>query len=605
MQSYKISKNLKNDYSLFDSLDGTHPLKEVIPNGFVDYPARLRKGGKVRYFNFNLAKEMGLIPSDHPNQLNSTLEAKILETFSIQIINEYDQLKNKKFPKSEMKDGKYMATRYLQLQHEDKKGRTSGDGRSIWNGQIQYNGQTWDISSGGTGGTCLSPATSKYNKFFETGDPSISYGCGYAEIDEGLATAIMSKALKRNGYSTEESLAIIEFKDNISINVRAHSCLIRPSHFFLYLKQNRLEELKNLLEYYIESNRYKSEWKTCPKGVGKYKFALNKFAQDFAKATANFEDDYIFCWLDWDGDNILMDAGILDYGSVRQFGICHYEYRYDDVEQFSTNLLEQKKKARQMVQTFAQLINYVKEGTKDKISAFKDCEATKHFDKVFENQKNINLLKKIGFTERKTKHLLKKYPHIIKSFKKNYTYFERVKSSSGIIKVSDGVNCDVIFNMREALKNLSQVYLVNNLKKIDSSEFIDLIKSGFITEKETEISAAREKKINSFQNTYIKLLKRCAKLFQITEQELLQEVAFRSSVINKGERITGDAVTHIIDYILKNRKTFDSSQLFEFLENLEKTQNLNPDLTVSRAEFQKNSHFNHALNLIIENREGI
>ena len=84
----------------------------------------------------------------------------------------------------------------------------------------------------------MSPATSKYNKFFETGDPSISYGCGYAEVDEGLATAILSKIFNLNNHSTEETLAIIEFKNNISINVRAHENLIRPSHIFLYLKQD-------------------------------------------------------------------------------------------------------------------------------------------------------------------------------------------------------------------------------------------------------------------------------------------------------------------------------------------------------------------------------
>jgi transcriptional regulator with XRE-family HTH domain len=49
--------------------------------------------------------------------------------------------------------------------------------------------------------------------------------------------------------------------------------------------------------------------------------------------------------------------GIIDYGSVRQFGIRHDKYRYDDVERFSTNLNEQKNKARLIVQVFAQLVS--------------------------------------------------------------------------------------------------------------------------------------------------------------------------------------------------------------------------------------------------------
>jgi hypothetical protein len=201
-----VKKLKKSDsYKKFDQIDGSHPYKEIVPNGFVDYSARIRKGGKVAYLNFELAREMGLISKGHEDCLNEELEKKLLETFSIQIINEYDQMKNKKFPESEMKKGTYMATRYLQLQHEDKKGRTSGDGRSIWNGQVTRKNKTWDVSSCGTGGTRLSPATSKFNKFFETGDPSISYGCGYAEVDEGLSTALLSRIFNLNNHSTEET----------------------------------------------------------------------------------------------------------------------------------------------------------------------------------------------------------------------------------------------------------------------------------------------------------------------------------------------------------------------------------------------------------------
>ena len=134
-----------------------------------------------------MAREIGLISSNHKNILNPDLEKKILETFGIIIINEFDIENCLKFPTKEIKKNKYMATRYVQLQHENKQGKTSGDGRSIWNGQFKgKNGITYDISSCGTGATCLSPATAKYKKNFQSGDPSISYGCGYSEIDEGF-----------------------------------------------------------------------------------------------------------------------------------------------------------------------------------------------------------------------------------------------------------------------------------------------------------------------------------------------------------------------------------------------------------------------------------
>ena len=79
-----------------------------------------------------------------------------------------------------------------------------------------------------------------------------------------------------------------------------------------------------------------------------------RVAIDFARAAATFEHEYIFCWLDWDGDNCLTNGGILDYGSVRQFGLFHREYRFDDGPRWSTSIVEQRNKARYIVQTFAQ-----------------------------------------------------------------------------------------------------------------------------------------------------------------------------------------------------------------------------------------------------------
>ena len=100
---------------------------------------------------------MGLIPEDHPHKMNAKLAKKIVETFSIRIINEYDQERHLRVPKKEMKDHKFMATRYLQLQHSNKQGKTSGDGRGIWNGVYEKNGIIWDVSSRGTGVTALAP----------------------------------------------------------------------------------------------------------------------------------------------------------------------------------------------------------------------------------------------------------------------------------------------------------------------------------------------------------------------------------------------------------------------------------------------------------------
>ena len=41
-------------YEAFEKLDGSHPWRDAAPDGYVDYRARTRTGGRVAYFNFEL-----------------------------------------------------------------------------------------------------------------------------------------------------------------------------------------------------------------------------------------------------------------------------------------------------------------------------------------------------------------------------------------------------------------------------------------------------------------------------------------------------------------------------------------------------------------------
>ena len=105
------------EYAKFKKIDGTHPLQQAAPASVVKYKARRRHGGKVVFFNFDLAEQMGLVKHGHAPELNAALEKEILETFSLVIINEYDQLHKVEFDPKDILPGEYMPTRYLQLQH--------------------------------------------------------------------------------------------------------------------------------------------------------------------------------------------------------------------------------------------------------------------------------------------------------------------------------------------------------------------------------------------------------------------------------------------------------------------------------------------------------
>src|SRR5437868_15068609 len=349
-------------YEKFKEINGSHPWRDVSPDGYIDYQARYRPQGRVLYFNFPLGREMGLIPADHPPIINKDLEQAILDTFSLRIINEYDLEHGRKYPPETIKPNPYMATRYLQTQHNNKQGRTSGDGRSIWNGCLKTETLTFDISSRGTGATSLSPGAQKADGIIKTGDESYGYSSGLADLEEMLGSAVMSEIFYRQGIPTERCLAVIGFPDGTAIGVRSAPNLIRPAHIFRYLKQGRHSELKASLDYFIERQMANGFWRLPRKGDARYLGALDYLARSYGRMAALLEEEYIFNWLAWDGDNVLASGAIIDYGSVRQFAAKHDKYRYDDVDRWSTCLSEQRYWARQIIKVFAQAAQFALTG---------------------------------------------------------------------------------------------------------------------------------------------------------------------------------------------------------------------------------------------------
>jgi hypothetical protein len=614
MVNTKIKESKQSaPYSKFKEIDGSHPLKKQVPEAVVEYQVRSRSGGQVAFFNFELAREIGLIPENHPDEFTKELKEEILHTFSLVIINEFDQMNNFNFPKDEIRPNTYMATRYLQLQHPCKKGTTSGDGRSIWNGQISKSGKTWDISSCGTGATKLSPATNINKKFYQTGDPSVSYGCGYSEKDEGLSSLFFSEVLAKNGLETERVLGIIEFAKGIAINIRVHDNLLRPSHMFNHLKQNNLPTLKRVVDYYIDRQIKNKVWKNAPTANDNqsiYDYFLNQVMETFAEMSANFEDQYIFCWLDWDGDNILMDGGIIDYGSVRQFGLYHHEYRFDDVQRWSTSIKEQKLKARYIVQNFAQIVDYIKHEKKKPIDEFKNHHSVQSFDKRFFDYKNRNILTKIGFNSKYTEILLEGHRKEVEDFRSDFTYFEMAKSVKGPQKVPDGINWNAIFCMRDVLRELPQIYLSRGMNGIvNTNDFIDVIKSSYATKADLKRSLRRDLKIKSFQKNYLKLINKVANKLKLAPEKVLLDVSMRSSVINKYDRVTGDSITNIVQKVMSKKPKLSAEEINGILKEFTDYQNLNPDKSRRPSNFETEKEQSKLvkgmLQIVREFRDGI
>src|SRR5687767_4114528 len=446
-------------YEKFKELDGTHPWRNVSPDGYVDYRARYRPQGRVLFFNFPLAKEMGLIADDHPSSINKDLEQVILDTFSLRIINEYDLEHGTKFPPDSVRPKPFMATRYLQTQHRNKQGKTSGDGRSIWNGYLRTSNLIFDISSRGTGATMLSPGAQKSDGAVKTGDESYGYSSGLAELDEMVGSAVMSEIFYRQGIPTERCLAVIGFTDGSAIGVRSAPNLIRPAHIFRYLKQGRHAELKASLDYFIKREVGNHFWKVPLSGPAKYKRALNYLARSYGKMAALLEEEYIFNWLAWDGDNMLASGAILDYGSIRQFAAKHDKYRYEDVDRFSASLSEQRHWAREITKVFAQAVRFILTGRKPNLRRFKDARCLAEFDRAFDRERDRRLLRRLGFAPGQVARLMREGRDEIAALRQALAFFEDRKVARGMERLPDGVTHRPVFLIRSLLRRLPEYYV--------------------------------------------------------------------------------------------------------------------------------------------------
>jgi hypothetical protein len=539
-------------YGKFKALDGRHPWRKVSADGYVDYRARHRDGGSVVWFNFDLAREMELIPANHARRLTRALERALLDTFSLQIINEYDLRRGlSAFEEALIRPNAFMATRYLQLQHPDRRGLHSGDGRSIWNGTRRARGVRWDVSSRGTGATRLSPGARVADGPVKTGDDSWGYSCGTAELDEMLGTALMSEIFHRNFIPTERTLAVIGFEDGTSIGVRAAPNLIRPAHLFRYLKQGRHSELKASLDYFIERQVVNGEWKLPAHGSARdrERRVLAYIARAYARLAAICEEEYIFTWLAWDGDNMLANGAVLDYGSIRQFAAKHDKYRYDDVDRFSTTLTEQRYWARQLVQVFAQGMHFARTGQKLNLRRFRGARCLRQFDAFFEREREWRLLWHLGFTEDQIQTLHRKGRTEIGDLRRALSFFEEAKVARGIEKLNDGVTHSPVFLIRNLLRELPAIYLneyhAHFGALVDAGRFCRLMAASYASRRDLKLTATRMARAENFQKCYQRLIAAAGPY-----ETVLRQVVQRSAVINHQNRITGNAIIQVVERII-------------------------------------------------------
>jgi uncharacterized protein YdiU (UPF0061 family) len=360
-----------------------------------------------------------------------------------------------------------------------------------------------------------------------------------------------------------------------AINVRAGRNLLRPSHFFVHLKQNDLDSLRRTVDLFIERQIANGDWPRLRGARRRYDFFARELARTFARATAAFESEYIFCWLDWDGDNILADGSIIDYGSVRQFGLYHREYRFDDGPRWSTTLPEQRKKARGIVQNIAQIRDALIRGRKRPLAAYAHDRTLTLFDLEFERERKRRLLYRLGLPQNASEALLQHPPRALARFQRAHAYFERARAARGRQRVPDGLSWNAIFSTRDLLRELPQLLLAN-AAPLTAREFVDVAASSYASRRDRALTPHRRRMASEFQRTYVDLVDAAAQQLGLPFERMLAVVARRAAQIDRRDRITGNGIDYATARVLRCRRSLSSGELHDAIEAFVSHQNLTP-----------------------------
>src|SRR6185312_5446965 len=419
------------------------------------------------------------------------------------------------------------------------------------------------------------PGAQLVNGPLRTGDHRVGYGSGTADLDEMLGTAVMSEIFYRRGYPTERTLAVIDFGDGTAIGVRTAPNLIRPAHLFRYLKQGRTDELKAAFDYFLARQEQNGSWKLPSREPERYRTALEYIAESYGRMAAVLEEEYIFTWLAWDGDNVLASGAIIDYGSVRQFAAKHDKYRYDDVDRWSTCLTEQRYWARQLVKAFAQAAHLARSGCRKNLAAFDDAACLRTYDKAFNDERDRRLLWRLGFTAAQARNLMQTARKEINDFRRALVFFEDLKIAKGVEKLGDGITHRPVFLIRNLLRELPRYYRDECRGRLGAmmpaETFCRIMAASYSDPADLRMTPTREARVRNFQSCYQRLIAKAGR-----HGNVLRTVARRSAVINFEHRMTGDASIHIVNHVIDSKDRLSRDELQAILDRFIESQVLIP-----------------------------
>ena len=151
---------------------------------------------------------------------------------------------------------------------------------------------------------------------------------------------------------------------------------------------------------------------------------------------------------------------------------------------------------------------------------------------------------------------------------------------------------------------MPQIFLSSE-ELLSEAEFTEMICSLYATDEDLAPSQYRRDKVKEFQSLYLSLVERCSKLFQEDKSDTLLELSKRAHRSNQLNKVTGDAITHIVALLMKKRQSLSPEKVYELIQSIAEHQKPSSQKGDDITQDHPRGILKEMLTIIKDNREGI
>ena len=163
--------------------------------------------------------------------------------------------------------------------------------------------------------------------------------------------------------------------------------------------------------------------------------------------------------------------------------------------------------------------------------------------------------------------LLARRRGLVERFRRAHSWFERARSARGPQPVPDGLTWNAVYSSRDLLRELPTRYRVA-AAPIPAAELLAIATSSYASRSDRVLTPQRRRMASELQRSYLALVGAGARAGRVSLASLLDDVALRSAVINRYDRITGDAVELASSHLNRSRRRIGRDALQQVIGGL-------------------------------------